>query len=244
MLRSRTMAEQGGRVAVDVAGGQPGSLAQRSRVRLALCGLACISLVVLLGFAVGPRSSDPDRDLKRVLREPIDERHYRRTVRLLASETRWPHASYALALLPVAVAAALLVREVWLLRRPADRWRWRWRWLLPALAVLPLQHALRVAFWRAGPRVPLWSEGDRGAYPSGAAVAVALGWAVGTVVVGDLRPRWRPAAATAAVVALSLHAAARITTQKHWATDILGSYLLVAGVLLLAAACAPAARRR
>jgi len=242
MVRSRTMAEQGGQATVNVAGGQPGSTARKGRAMLALGGLACIAMMMLLGFAVGPRSSDPDRDLKRVLREPLDDRLYRRTVRLLASETGWPHAAYAVALLPVAAAAALLVREVWLLRRPADLWRWRW--LLPALAALPLQHALRVAFWRAGPRVPLWSEGDRGAYPSGAAVAVALGWAVGAVVVGDLRPRWRPVVVTAAVVALGLHAAARITAQKHWATDILGSYLLVAGVLLLATVSVPAARRR
>ena len=64
------------------------------------------------------------------------------------------------------------------------------------------------------------------------------------MVVGDLRPRWRPVVVTAAVVALGLHAAARITAQKHWATDILGSYLLVAGVLLLATVSVPAARRR
>jgi hypothetical protein len=32
---------------------------------------------------------------------------------------------------------------------------------------------------------------------------------------------------------------ARVAAQKHWATDILGSYLLVSGMLLLAAAPGP-----
>jgi hypothetical protein len=90
---------------------------------------------------------------------------------------------------------------------------------------------------RAGPGVPWWSQGTRGAYPSGAALAVALGWAVGVVVVGDLRPRWRPAAIAAAALVLGLHLVARVAAQKsYWATDILGSYLLVSGMLLLAAA--------
>ncbi len=226
MLRSPTMAERGGRATV-----------------LAVAGVGCLVLVVLLGLAVGPRASGPDRDIKRVLRSPLDEPPYRRAVRTLASETAWPYASYAMAVLPGAVAAALLAHEVWLRARPAVFGRWRW--LLPALAALPLQHALRVAFWRSGPKVPLWSEGARGAYPSGAAVLVALGWAVGVVVVGDLRPRWRPIGVALGVAALGLHAVARVTAQKHWATDILGSYLLAAGALLLAAAFAsrPAAGR-
>jgi membrane-associated phospholipid phosphatase len=112
----------------------------------------------------------------------------------------------------------------------------RWAWLLLTLAALPLQHLLRVAFDRAGPNVPLWSEGAKGAYPSGAALLVALGWAVGVVVLADLRPRWRPALLVAATAALGVHAWARVAAHKHWATDILGSYLLVGGVLLLAAA--------
>jgi membrane-associated phospholipid phosphatase len=38
---------------------------------------------------------------------------------------------------------------------------------------------------------------------------------------------------------LGLHMVARVAAQKHWATDILGSYLLVGGVLLAAAATRP-----
>jgi membrane-associated phospholipid phosphatase len=104
------------------------------------------------------------------------------------------------------------------------------------VTAIPIQHLLRVSFGRAGPNVPLWSEGTQGAYPSGAALLVGLGWAIGVVVISDLRPRWRPVLLVAAAVALGLHAWARIAAHKHWATDILGAYLLVAGVLLLAAA--------
>jgi membrane-associated phospholipid phosphatase len=190
--------------------------------------------VLLLGAAVGSRSTDPDRDVRRVLREPLDERAYRMAVRVLATERAWPHASYLIALLPLAMAGAVLVHDGWARRQ--DLRPTRWRWLALTLAALPLQQLLRVAFGRAGPNVPLWSEGTRGAYPSGAALLVALGWAIGVVVVSDLRPRWRPVLLAAAAAALGLHAWARVAAHKHWATDILGSYLLVAAVLLLAAA--------
>lgn len=199
-----------------------------------VAGLAALALVVLLGAAVGSRSTDPDRDVRRVLREPLDERPYRMAVRVLATESGWPHASYLLALLPLALAGALLAYDG--LVRGRDLRLARWRWLLLMPAAVPVQHLLRVAFGRAGPNVPLWSEGTRGAYPSGAALLVALGWAIGVVVASDLRPRWRPLLLVAAAAALGLHAWARVAAHKHWATDILGSYLLVAGMLLLAAA--------
>jgi membrane-associated phospholipid phosphatase len=198
--------------------------------------------VVVLGFAVGPRASGPDRDLLRVLREPLDERPYPQAVRVLATETGWPHAAAAMALLPVALAGVLLACDSHRRARPASLGRWRWLPLI--LLALPVQHLLRVILDRAGPGVPWWSQGTRGAYPSGAALLVALGWAVGVVVVWDLRPRWRPAAIAAAALALGLHAAARVAAQKHWATDILGSYLLVSGMLLLAAATRAAAAGR
>jgi membrane-associated phospholipid phosphatase len=204
------------------------------RAGLAIAGLALLSLVILLGFAVGARSTDPDRDVRRVLRGPLDERPYRMAVRILATERGWPHASYLTALLPLVMAGAVLARDGWA-RRQGLRLT-QWRWLLFALAAVPMQHLLRVAFGRAGPNVPLWSEGTRGAYPSGAALLVALGWAIGVIVVSDLRPRWRPVLLLAAAAALGLHAWARVAAHKHWATDILGSYLLVGGVLLVAAA--------
>jgi membrane-associated phospholipid phosphatase len=169
-----------------------------------------------------------------VLREPLDERPYRIAVRLLATETGWPHASYLIALLPLVLAGAVLTRDRWT-RRQAVRVA-RWRWLSLLVIAVPIQHLLRVSFGRAGPNVPLWSEGAQGAYPSGAALLVSLGWSIGVVVISDLRPRWRPVLLVAAAVALGLHAWARVAAHKHWATDILGAYLLVASVLLLAAA--------
>ena len=207
---------------------------KRRRAGLAVAGLALLTLVLLLGLAVGSHSTDPDRDVRRVLREPLDERPYRITVRLLATETGWPHASYLIALLPLVLAGAVLAWDGWARRQGVRLARWRWLWLL-ATAV-PIQHLLRVSFGRAGPNVPLWSEGARGAYPSGAALLVGLGWAIGVVVISDLRPRWRPVLVVAAAVALGLHAWARVAAHKHWATDILGSYLLVGSVMLLAAA--------
>jgi undecaprenyl-diphosphatase len=152
---------------------------------------------------------------------------------VLATETGWPHAAYGLALLPVVLAGAVLAADA--ARRRPVRLR-RWRWLPLVLLAIPPQQALRVAFDRAGPGVPPWADGARGAYPSGAAMLLALGWGIGLVVVGEMRPRWRPAAVATAVAVLGLHAAARVAADKHWATDIVGGYLLAAGVLLLAAA--------
>jgi membrane-associated phospholipid phosphatase len=209
----------------------------RRRAVLATAGIALLTLVVLLGLAVGSRSTDPDRDVRRVLREPLDERPYRTAVRLLATETGWPHASYLIALLPLVLAGAVLIWDGWR-RRQGVRLA-RWRWLLLLVIAVPIQHLLRVSFSRAGPNVPLWSEGAQGAYPSGAALLVGLGWSIGVVVISDLRPRWRPVLLVAAAVALGLHAWARVAAHKHWATDILGAYLLVASVLLLAAATRP-----
>jgi membrane-associated phospholipid phosphatase len=204
------------------------------RAGLAIAGLALLSLVLLLGFAVGSRSTDTDRDVRRVLREPLDERPYRTAVRILATETAWPHASYLTALLPLALAGGVLAREGWAHRQGLRLSRWRWLLLLGA--AVPIQYLLRVSFGRAGPNAPLWSEGTRGAYPSGAALLAALGWVVGVVVLSELRPRWRPVLLVAAAIALGLHALARVAAHKHWATDIVGSYLLVGSVLLLAAA--------
>jgi membrane-associated phospholipid phosphatase len=209
----------------------------RRRAGLATAGIALLTLVVLLGFAVGSRSTDPDRDVRRVLREPLDERPYRTAVRLLATETGWPHASYLIALLPLVLAGAVVTWDGWTRRQGVRLARWRWLSLL--VIAVPIQHLLRVSFSRAGPNVPLWSEGAQGAYPSGAALLVGLGWSIGVVVISDLRPRWRPMLLVAAAVALGLHAWARVAAHKHWATDILGAYLLVASVLLLAAATRP-----
>jgi membrane-associated phospholipid phosphatase len=206
----------------------------RRRTGLAIAGLALLALVLLLGFAVGSRSTDPDQDMRRLLREPLEERPYRVAVRILATETGWPHASYLTALLPLVLAGAVVAWDRWTRGQGIRLARWRWLSLL--VTAVPMQYLLRVGFGRAGPNVPPWSEGAQGAYPSGAALLVGLGWAIGVVVISDLRPRWRPALFVAAAIALGLHAWARVAAHKHWATDILGAYLLVAGVLLLAAA--------
>jgi membrane-associated phospholipid phosphatase len=229
-------------LATSAAEGRPGGRpTRRSRRDLAAGGLGCLVLVVLLGLVVGPHANGPDRHVKRILREPLDERPYQRAVRVLATETGWPHAAYVMAALPVALAGALVAYDLRLRGRQIHITAWRW--LLPLLLALPAQHLLRVLFDRAGPNAPFWSEGTRGAYPSGAALAVALGWAVGGVIAGDLRPRWRPVLLAAAACALGLHALARVAAQKHWATDIVGSYLLAGGALLCAAAARPTSGR-
>ena len=153
----------------------------------------------------------------------------------LGSEVGWPPGALLMALLPLAAAAGLLAGEVRQHGVPAVVARWRW--LLPTVVALPALYALRVAFGRPGPGEvahdgPLYV----GAYPSGAALAVGLGWTVGVLVVGARRPRWRPWLLAAMALALVLHLLVRAVTGKHWATDVLGSYLLVAGTFLLAAA--------
>jgi membrane-associated phospholipid phosphatase len=153
-------------------------------------------------------------------------------VRALSSELGWPHGAYATALLPVAATTVVLLGEV---RRHGVRPGLdRWRWIPLTLAVIPAHYMLRIAFGRPGPGDPRADADLVGSYPSGAALAVGLGWAFYLVVVGELRPRWRPWVMVLAVFALVIHAAVRVVTAKHWATDVLGSYLLVAGAFLLA----------
>jgi hypothetical protein len=84
----------------------------------------------------------------------------------------------------------------------------RWRWLPLTVAAVPVHYALRVAFGRPGPGEVAEGSLYVGAYPSGATL----------------------------VVALALHLPVRAVTDKHWATDIVGSYLLAAGAFLLAGA--------
>ncbi|HZD38313.1 MAG TPA: hypothetical protein VE664_06705, partial [Actinomycetes bacterium] len=107
-------------------------------------------------------------------------------------------------------------------------------WLLVLLATVPLALGLRIAFGRPGPGegpVHAWSQG---AYPSGGALLVALGWVVGGAVIAWLRPAWRGPVIGLTVLALAVHLLARVAVGDHWLTDVVGSYLLVAGVALLA----------
>jgi membrane-associated phospholipid phosphatase len=203
------------------------------RPLLLAAGAGCLAAVVGLGLAVRHQAGWLDRavpDAARTLLPPESG-----LVQALSSEAGWPPGALLMAVLPPAAAAGFLAGEV--RRHGVPAVVARWRWLLPALAVLPVLYALRVAFGRPGPGEvahdgPLYV----GAYPSGAALAMGLGWTVGVLVVGAQRPRWRPWLLAAMALALALHLLVRAVTGKHWATDILGSYLLAAGAFLLAAA--------
>jgi membrane-associated phospholipid phosphatase len=81
----------------------------------------------------------------------------------------------------------------------------------------------------ANPKSPL------GSYPSGAALLMALGWLVGGTVIVRVRPAWRRPLLVAGALALAVHAVARVAVGAHWLTDVLGSYLLAAGMALVAA---------
>jgi membrane-associated phospholipid phosphatase len=141
------------------------------------------------------------------------------------------------ALLPVAVTAVVLLGEVG--RSGLAAVLERWRWVLLTLAAVPVLYALRLGFGRPGPGEDPDGAVFVGAYPSGAALAVGLGWMLCLVVVGRLRPRLRGWLLAAAVLVLAMHLVVRAVTDKHWASDVLGSYLLGAAAFLLAGAARP-----
>jgi membrane-associated phospholipid phosphatase len=202
------------------------------RPLLLAAGAWCLAAVVGLGLAVRHQSNWLDRAAPEAARPLLPPES--RLVEVLGSEVGWPPGVLLMALLPLAAAAGVLAGEA--RRRGVPAVVDRWGWLLPTVAVLPALYALRVAFGRPGPG-EVAQEGPLyvGAYPSGAALAVGIGWTVGVLVVGSHRPRWRPWLLAAMALALVLHLLVRAVTSKHWATDVLGSYLLVAGAFLLAA---------
>jgi membrane-associated phospholipid phosphatase len=198
-------------------------------------GIACLAAVAVLGLAAGHQATWLDRaapDAARRLLPPDS-----RLVEVLSSEVGWPPGALLMALLPLVAAAGFLTGEV--RQQGVAAVFARWRWVLLTTAAVPVLYALRVAFGRPGPgEVP---EGALyvGAYPSGTALAVGFGWTVGVLVVAAHRPRWRPWLLAATAVALVLHLLVRAVTDKHWATDVVGSYLLVAGAFLLASCSRP-----
>ena len=204
-------------------------------------GVGCLAAVVVLGLAVGHRATWLDRVAPAEARAVLPPEN--RLVEVLSSEVRWPPGAALMALLPLLPAAAFLAGEV--RRDGLGAVVARWRWLLATVAAVPVLYVLRVGFGRPGPGEVPGGPLYVGAYPSGAALAVGLGWTVGVLVVSAHRPRWRPWLLAAASLALLLHLLVRAVTDKHWATDILGSYLLVAGAVLVAGAsrARPAARR-
>jgi membrane-associated phospholipid phosphatase len=198
-------------------------------------GAACLGAVVLLGVAARRRELWLDQAVPSAARRFVDPGNG--VVQALSSEIGWPFGAYVTALLPVAVTAVVLLGEAG--RSGLAAVLGRWRWVLPTLAAVPVLYALRLGFGRPGPGEDRDGAVYVGAYPSGAALAVGLGWLLCLVVVGQLRPRLRGWLVAAAVVVLALHLVVRAMTDKHWASDVLGSYLLAAGAFLLAGAARP-----
>jgi membrane-associated phospholipid phosphatase len=198
-------------------------------------GLGCVAVAVLVGLAAQRQGMWLDHATLSAAGSLVSPRN--RFVRLLSSEAGWPHGSYLTALLPVVVTVAFLAGGA--LRDGVLVVIRRWRWVLLTLIVIPAHYLLRVALRRPGPDDGHGQEIIVGAYPSGAALAVGLGWILLVVVVGGLRPRYRPWLVVVAVVVLAVHGIARALTQKHWATDVMGSYFLVAGTFLLASTARP-----
>lgn len=196
-----------------------------------LVGVACLAAVVAIGLAVGrgPAPAKLDDTVRRHLVGWLDQRSYRDLVANVGAERSDWHGTYVTAALPLLAAgvAAFAARG----RRRLLAWL---PWLAVLLVTVPLAWGLRVAFGRPGPDegpVPAWSQG---AYPSGGALLVALGWTIGLAVIAWLRPSWRVPMLLIAVLALAVHLFARVAVGAHWLTDVIGSYLLVAGVALLA----------
>jgi undecaprenyl-diphosphatase len=197
---------------------------------LASAGLACLAASVLTGLAVRRGGTWLDKAVASAADQLVPP--HGTLVRTLGGEAYWPHGAYLTALLPVAFTVAVIVWE--------GRYRGvgpmvdRWLWVLATLLTIPMHYSLRVVLDRPGPSDGGQQGAAFGAYPSGTALAVGLGWGVCLVVVGGLRPRWRPQLVVITLVVLVVHAAVRTVSNKHWATDILGAYLLDAGVFLLA----------
>jgi hypothetical protein len=200
------------------------------RVRV-LVGIACLAAVVAIGLAVGrgPAPAKLDDTVRRHLQGWLDQRSYRGLVTKVAAERRDGHGTYVTAALPLLAAAAAAT-----VAARGRRLRAWLPWLAVLLVTVPLAWALRVAFGRPGPGegpVQAWSQG---AYPSGGALLVALGWIMGGAVIAWLRPSWRLPLVGITLLALAVHLFARVAVGDHWLTDVVGSYLLVAGVALLA----------
>jgi membrane-associated phospholipid phosphatase len=193
-------------------------------------GVACLAAAALMGVVAQRQEIWLDHALPGTVGRLVSPGNL--LVRILSSESGWPHGSYLTAVAPVAFTMAVLAVEA--RRRGLGPVVERWRWVLLTLLAIPVHYGLRVGFGRPGPDDAANQALVVGAYPSGAALAVGLGWALCVVVVGVDRPRWRPWLMAAAAVALFLHAVVRSLTDKHWASDILGSYLLVAAAFLFA----------
>ena len=215
-------------------------------------GLGCLAAVLVLGVVVHHGATPLDQAARRTLRGWASQQHLtRHVVGAIAQERGRYHGSYLSAALPLACATILALGS---LRRGHGRgWGWWWStlrarawpwlgWVLVLLCSLPLVEALRMAFDRPDPTESANPKSPLGSYPSGAALLVALGWIVGGTIITRLRPSWRRPLLLAGALVLAVHAAARTAVGAHWLTDVLGSYLLAAGMALLAAPLQPLRR--
>lgn len=211
-----------------------------------MAGLGCLVAVVVLGLVVSNGATPVDQAAWRGLHGLLAQQRLTwRVVGAIAHERGHAHGSYVTAALPLLLAATLAAVAVGKLRRD---WSWSalrpraWQWLgwsAILLCSVPLVEALRLVFDRPDPTESPNPKSPLGSYPSGAAVLVALGWVVGGTVIVWLRPSWRRPLVAAGTLALAVHAAARVAVGAHWLTDVLGSYLLVAGIALLAVPLRP-----
>jgi len=212
-------------------------------------GLGCLVAVVALGLVVSNGATPVDLAAWRSLHGLLAQQRLTwRVVGAIAHERGHTHGSYLTAALPLLLAATLAAVAVGKLRWD---WSWSawsalrpraWRWLALSsvlLCLVPLVEALRLAFDRPDPTESPNPKSLLGSYPSGAALLVALGWVVGGTVIVWLRPSWRRPLVAAGALALAVHAAARVAVGAHWLTDVLGSYLLAAGIALLAVPLRP-----
>jgi PAP2 superfamily len=207
-----------------------------------VAGLGCLAAVLVVGVVVKHGATPLDEAARRTLRGWASQQHLtRHVVGAIAQERGRYHGSYVSAALPLLCAAILTVGR---LRRGHGQGWWStlraraWPWLLWSsvlLCSLPLVEALRVAFDRPDPTESVNPKSPLGSYPSGAGLLVALGWIVGGTVTMRLRPSWRRPLLAVGALVLTLHAAARAAVGAHWLTDVIGSYLLAAGMALLAA---------
>src|SRR6266487_6374498 len=165
---------------------------------MAGAGLACLAACILIGLAVNRRETWLDGALLVVAKHLVSRHGV--LVRALGGEAYWPHGAYLTALLPLAVTVAALIWEA--PQHGVVATIDRWRWVLLTLAAIPVHYALRMVFARPGPAEGPDQIDSIGAYPSGTALAVGLGWGLCLVVVGRLRPQWRPYLVILAVIAL------------------------------------------
>ncbi len=211
-------------------------------------GLGCLAAVLVLGVLVKHGATPLDETARRDLHGWLSQQRLtRHVVGPIAHERGRYHGSYVTAALPLLSAAILAaILSAGRLRREPDQGQARWSklrarawpwlgWSCILLSSLPLVEALRLAFDRPDPTESANPKSPLGSYPSGAALLVALGWIIGGTVIMRLRPSWRRPLLAAGTLALAVHAAARVAVGAHWLTDVIGSYLLAAGMAILAA---------